>query len=552
MQEDCLQASGRLATESILTSKPRWLKPARFDASAREEVLTVASSSGGQEPVTQNSSPKPASEFSDTDSVVSDNASTDNAKVFSALALNLSSVHLSRLTTTASHRSESQTIRGAQMTGTDPGACLLSDVENIGKGQSSSSLSQEVWRTNAVTTCRYSARAAVVGGASPKRPRFDGVSGTFGLVQIWDRYRCQTTGADRTYMHVTTCEYSPRKNIRSVANSRRRCLAHVPEAAPSLWRFSGTCGSSNFFFQGMISEARFDMSFRAVHYLRCVHSSYYGARNALTPDSDIRNETERVDSETQMSAQQKYYHRNREELKEKSMLRMRAYRANLKAKTVAVSAPALATASTVKAGPAEGASIAPHAPVSRLAKNLDPTSPGGSKSPTPEPQPASPPSMHGDSYSKVLLEQPTRGSHNTAKNQLREVRLMLYEWTKGMGGPVAHWPMVFQEGYSAAVREDMAAGGTGRVVEEFIQGIAGHADKGHEILQHLLSSAYAGPAASVGIYIDMWLQASEMMATLHHGIAVLEVRLDIFAPRSSDDAGFGVRKWKGLREGFEL
>jgi hypothetical protein len=93
-------------------------------------------------------------------------------------------------------------------------------------------------------------------------------------------------------------------------------------------------------------------------------------------------------------------------------------------------------------------------------------------------------------------------------------------------------------------------GPTDAAVEEFLQGVDRHVRTGRAILKELVGSPIVCPPLSHEGYAD-WLVAGQVLSTLYEGIAVLEVRLDIFAPRCAEsESTSGIRKWRGLDQQF--
>jgi hypothetical protein len=99
---------------------------------------------------------------------------------------------------------------------------------------------------------------------------------------------------------------------------------------------------------------------------------------------------------------------------------------------------------------------------------------------------------------------------------------MVYHWTEEWG-PVTHWPRKFKQIYDeAAERGDDA-------VAEFLGDVNTHVDWGRYILLQLRKVSFGRLPQEGGYvaYVDLWNQSYELMACLHEGIAILEVRLDI-------------------------
>ena len=127
---------------------------------------------------------------------------------------------------------------------------------------------------------------------------------------------------------------------------------------------------------------------------------------------------------------------------------------------------------------------------------------------------------------------------------LREVRIATNHWISSLG-PLEGWPRVFQEHYDAACQR--STGGSTQEVDTFLESVERHVDVGRSILNKLRASDVIFPPSSHEAWGD-FLAAGDFMETLYRGIALLEVRLDIFAPRgpTSLEGESSIRKWRGL------
>lgn len=132
---------------------------------------------------------------------------------------------------------------------------------------------------------------------------------------------------------------------------------------------------------------------------------------------------------------------------------------------------------------------------------------------------------------------------------LRRVRIMTNSWVAGLG-PVEEWARIFQEQYDAAC-ERQTARTTQEEVDEFLKGVEAHVQNGKNILLTLTSSPVICPPRSHEAWGD-FLAAGELMTILHRGIALLEVRLDILAPRTPflSQGDSHIRRFKGLAAEF--
>lgn len=137
---------------------------------------------------------------------------------------------------------------------------------------------------------------------------------------------------------------------------------------------------------------------------------------------------------------------------------------------------------------------------------------------------------------------------NDATTALRRAILTTHNWVASLG-PISQWPRIFQEQYDAAcLSNGVSAQAT---VDQFLRGVERHVQTGRQIIQALMESgACCPPGSDEEAYAD-WIVAGNLLSTLHEGVAVLEVRLDIFAPQSPDSSTVsGIRQWRGLDGNF--
>jgi hypothetical protein len=88
-------------------------------------------------------------------------------------------------------------------------------------------------------------------------------------------------------------------------------------------------------------------------------------------------------------------------------------------------------------------------------------------------------------------------------------------------------------------------------VDTFLESVERHVMIGRSILRKLRESPVVCPPSSHEAWGD-FLGAGDLMEILYRGISILEVRLDIFAPRgpSSSQGESSIRKWRGLIDSF--
>jgi hypothetical protein len=163
--------------------------------------------------------------------------------------------------------------------------------------------------------------------------------------------------------------------------------------------------------------------------------------------------------------------------------------------------------------------------------------------------------VYGDAHHPVpppqshVQTQPLDATVLAGIQTLRKVRIATDSWVSALA-PLDDWPRIFQEQYDAAC-ERHTERTTQEEVDAFLEGVERHVNFGRLILRQLRESPVVSPPPSHEAWGD-FLAAGDLMETLYRGIAILEVRLDIFAPRgpSSIQGESGIRKWKGLVDNF--
>lgn len=110
---------------------------------------------------------------------------------------------------------------------------------------------------------------------------------------------------------------------------------------------------------------------------------------------------------------------------------------------------------------------------------------------------------------------------------IRNARLAVSNWTSSLG-PVEEWPRVFGEKYDEACC-DTVAQSTQAAINEFLKGVIEHVRIGKSILKGIEGCQVVVYPFSTDDKGDRLL-ASDLMVTLHRGIAILEARLEIHAP----------------------
>ena len=160
----------------------------------------------------------------------------------------------------------------------------------------------------------------------------------------------------------------------------------------------------------------------------------------------------------------------------------------------------------------------------------------GANNPVPSPQ------LHSQT-------QPLDATTMAGIQTLREVRIATDKWVSDLA-PLEDWPRVFQQHYDAAC-ERSAHGSTQEEVDTFLESVERHVTIGRSILRKLRESPVVCPPSSHEAWGD-FLGAGDLMEILYRGISILEVRLDIFAPRgpSSSQGESSIRKLRGLIDSF--
>lgn len=122
---------------------------------------------------------------------------------------------------------------------------------------------------------------------------------------------------------------------------------------------------------------------------------------------------------------------------------------------------------------------------------------------------------------------------------LRDIRIMTEAWVSHFG-PMAEWPRLFQKRYDEACEP-------GQEPSAFLKAVEAHALEGREILRLLRGSSIVRPPVSHAAWGD-YLAAGDMLDRLYHGVSMLEVRLDLLAPRvpRSADVDSEIRHWDSL------
>ncbi|KAF7984572.1 hypothetical protein HWV62_13789 [Athelia sp. TMB] len=133
--------------------------------------------------------------------------------------------------------------------------------------------------------------------------------------------------------------------------------------------------------------------------------------------------------------------------------------------------------------------------------------------------------------------------------RLRKFAVDVEKWVSSVG-PIEEWPELFQKGYDAACAK-VGGGTTQEEVDKFLGSVTEHVRAGKLIIQDLKSSPIARPPASHDAWGD-YLTAGDLLWKLCHGVATLEVRLDILAPRGPfpTDCDSNIRRWSSLQDRF--
>jgi hypothetical protein len=110
---------------------------------------------------------------------------------------------------------------------------------------------------------------------------------------------------------------------------------------------------------------------------------------------------------------------------------------------------------------------------------------------------------------------------------IRNVRTALANWTAALG-PVEDWPRVFREQYDEAC-VNTTAPTTQAAIDIFLGQVGEHVRVGKDIIVGLERfAAFEHPqvqsATADGLLVG------DMLRTLHRGVAVLEARLELYAP----------------------
>lgn len=129
--------------------------------------------------------------------------------------------------------------------------------------------------------------------------------------------------------------------------------------------------------------------------------------------------------------------------------------------------------------------------------------------------------------------------------KIARLRASTNEWVSCLG-PVEGWAQLFQDQYDNACSRS-GEGSTQEGVDEFLKSVEKHVKWGRAILKELREEpAVYAPVSVVG-WADC-INIGDLYDTLYKGISLLEVRLDILAPRVavSTDGDSGIRKFGSL------
>lgn len=120
-------------------------------------------------------------------------------------------------------------------------------------------------------------------------------------------------------------------------------------------------------------------------------------------------------------------------------------------------------------------------------------------------------------------------------------------WLNALG-PLEDWSRIFRTQYDEACL-DTSFENTQMAVDNFLHKVRNHVDYRKSLLDRL------GPATMVQKQWSRegaadWLLSDDIMSTLHRGIAVLEARLDIYAPVGPlpSELQSDIRRHKGFEE----
>lgn len=99
-------------------------------------------------------------------------------------------------------------------------------------------------------------------------------------------------------------------------------------------------------------------------------------------------------------------------------------------------------------------------------------------------------------------------------------------------GPVEVWGRRFREGYDRACADVTAGRTTQEAIDKYMEQVEAHADIGRMMLARLLGSSIIKPPTTHEEWGDI-LIVSDVLGLLHRGVAILEARLEIFAPEGA-------------------
>lgn len=88
----------------------------------------------------------------------------------------------------------------------------------------------------------------------------------------------------------------------------------------------------------------------------------------------------------------------------------------------------------------------------------------------------------------------------------------------------------FREGYDTACADETAGRTLQDAIDNYLENVEEHADVGRRMLARLTRSSIIQPPKTHAAWAD-FLLVSDLLTVLHRGVAVLEARLDICAPR---------------------
>lgn len=114
---------------------------------------------------------------------------------------------------------------------------------------------------------------------------------------------------------------------------------------------------------------------------------------------------------------------------------------------------------------------------------------------------------------------------------IRRVRSALDNWTSTLG-PIEDWPRAFRDGYDKACM-DTDAPTTQVAIDIFLGQVQEHVRIGKDIIGGLERCAALRFTPFESIKADQLL-AGDLMRMLHRGVALLEARLELYAPTGAN------------------